>query len=274
MSGGLRAQLRANGGWPVENAVLTVTDLNGRQVARQVTDAKGAVATEPLPPGVYTAVITAPGYNPMARTVQVGSDGAGLLGDISLAPVAEAVELPPAGPWTIDPVHSSVVATARHMGIASIKVRFPDVGGRIEIARPVERSTVQAEIKAGSIETGIKMRDDHLRSAEFLDVDVHPVIGFRSTGLSQRGTDTWTLAGDLTLHGEVRPVELALRYNGHGPDPWGGVRVAFHAETQLHRNDFSINYSAMVRAGVAAIGTTVKVELDIEAVQGESLPQF
>ncbi|HEY2061800.1 YceI family protein [Amycolatopsis sp. NBC_01480] len=274
MSGGLRAQLRANGGWPVENAVLTVTDLNGRQVARQVTDAKGAVATEPLPPGVYTAVITAPGYNPMARTVQVGSDGAGLLGDISLAPVAEAVALPPAGPWMIDPVHSSVVATARHMGIASIKVRFPDVVGRIEIGRPVERSTVQAEIKAASIESGIKMRDDHLRSAEFLDVDAHPVIGFRSTGLSQRGTDTWVLTGDLTLHGEHRPVELDLRYNGHGPDPWGGVRASFHAETQLHRNDFSINYSAMVRAGVAVIGTTVKVELDIEAVQGESLPQF
>ncbi|WP_406639621.1 YceI family protein [Amycolatopsis sp. WGS_07] len=274
MSGGLRAQLRSNGGWPVENAVLTVTDLNGRQVARQVTDAKGAVVTDPLPPGVYTAVITAPGYTPLARTVQIGSDGAGLLGDIALVPVSGAVELPPEGPWTIDPMHSSVVATARHMGIASIKVRFPDVAGRIDVARPVERSTVRAEIKAGSIESGIKMRDDHLRSAEFLDVDAYPLITFESTGLSQLGTDNWALRGVLTLHGERRDVTLDLRYTGHGPDPWGGVRAAFHAETQLHRNDFAINYSAMVRAGVAAIGTTVKVELDIEAVQGESLPQF
>jgi polyisoprenoid-binding protein YceI len=100
------------------------------------------------------------------------------------------------------------------------------------------------------------------------------VITFTSTGLRRRGTDAWTLLGELTLHGERREIELELTYGGWGPDPWGGVRVAFHAETQLHRNDFAINYSAMVRAGVAAVGTTVKVELDIEAVQGESLPQF
>jgi polyisoprenoid-binding protein YceI len=133
---------------------------------------------------------------------------------------------------------------------------------------------VHAEIKAASIDTGIRMRDDHLRSPDFLDVDVHPVITFAGTGLRQRGADSWTLLGDLTLHGERREIELELTYGGWGPDPWGGVRVAFHAETQLHRNDFAINYSAMVRAGVAAVGTTVKVELDIEAVQGESLPQF
>ncbi|MER6796570.1 YceI family protein, partial [Amycolatopsis mediterranei] len=202
------------------------------------------------------------------------SDGSGSLGDVVLAPVAEAIELPPAGPWVIDPIHSSVMATARHLGIASIKARFPDVSGRIEIGRPAERSSVHAEIKAASIETGIKMRDDHLRSPDFLDVDVHPVITFTSTGMRQLGVDSWTLLGDLTLHGEHRQIELALTYGGWGPDPWGGVRAAFHAETTLHRNDFAINYGALARAGVAVVGTTVKIELDIEAVQGESLPQF
>ncbi|MFD9892564.1 YceI family protein [Amycolatopsis sp. NPDC059027] len=271
---GLRASIRTAEGWAVEHAVLTVTDPAGRQVAREETDTKGAVAVESLPPGGYTVVVTAAGYGPVARTALVGSNGSASLGDVVLAPLADAVELPPAGPWTIDPMHSSVVVTARHLGIASIKARFPEVSGRIDVGRPAERSSVYAEIGASSIDTGIKMRDDHLRSAEFLDVDKYPVITFASTGLRQRGADSWTLAGELTLHGEKRQVELDLTYGGYGPDPWGGVRAAFHAETQLHRNEFAINYNAMVRAGVAAIGTTVKVELDIEAVQGESLPQF
>lgn len=269
---GLRARVRDVGGWAVPDAVLTVTDMTGAQLARVVADAGGCVLTEPLLPGVVTVVCTAPGYLPVARTAQIGSDGAGLLGDIPMAPAADAVELPPPGPWTIDPVHSTVVATARHLGIASVKAGFGEVSGRITLAEQPERSSVHAEIKAASIDTGIAMRDDHLRSVDFLDVDAYPVITFESAGLRRRGSDTWTLAGALSLHGERREVELELTFGGFGPDPWGGVRVAFHAETQLHRNDFAIDYNAMVRAGVAAIGTTVKIELDIEAVRGESLP--
>lgn len=270
---GLNAHIKNAEGWAVENAVLTVTDMNGQQVARAVADATGTVTTQPLAPGIYTAVLTAAGYTPVARTAQIGSDGAGSLGEIGLVAAPDALELPPPGPWTIDPVHSTVVATARHLGIASIKARFSDIAGRITIERPVERSSVQARIEAASIDTGVKMRDDHLRSADFLDVERYPSIIFESTGLRQRGTDTWTLSGELTLHGERRPVDLELTYGGYGPDPWGGVRAAFHAETQLHRNAFAINYNAMVRAGIAAVGTTVKIELDIEAVQGESLPE-
>ncbi|GAA5163681.1 YceI family protein [Amycolatopsis dongchuanensis] len=270
----MHAQIQTAEGWAVSGAVLTVTDMTGQQVARAESDAKGVVDTPPLPPGLYTAVLTAAGYNPVARTAQIGSDGTGSLGEIPLAPMAGSVELPPAGPWTIDPVHSTVVATARHLGIASIRARFSEVSGRIVVSRPVEQSSVHAEIKAASLDSGIKMRDDHLRSPDFLDVESYPTIAFESTGLRQRGTDSWKLAGYLTLHGQRREVELDLTYGGWGPDPWGGVRAAFHAETQLHRNDFAINYNAMVRAGVAAIGTTVKVEIDVEAVQGESLPQM
>ncbi|WP_158879403.1 YceI family protein [Amycolatopsis anabasis] len=271
---GLRADVRTAEGWAVEHAVLTVTDLTGQQVARVAADARGATVTEPLAPGVYTAVLTAAGYTPVARTARVGSDGSGSLGEIVLNPVAGAVELPSPGPWVIDPLHSSVVATARHLGISSIKARFTEVSGKIVVERPVEQSSVYAEIKAAGIDTGIKMRDDHLRSPDFLDVDVYPVISFTSTGIRQRGSDAWTLSGELTLHGERRMVDLDLHYGGYGPDPWGGTRAAFHAETQLHRNDFAINYNAMVRAGVAAIGTNVKIELDIQAIQGETLPEL
>ncbi|MFC4005462.1 YceI family protein [Prauserella oleivorans] len=271
---GLSGLVRTSEGWAVEHAVLTVTDLGGRQAARATADARGAVMTGPLPAGVYTAVVTAAGYLPVARTAQIGGDGGGSLGEITLAPEEGAVELPPTGPWVIDPVHSSVVVTARHLGIASIKARFPELSGQLHVERPVERSSVRARIDAAAIDTGIKMRDDHLRSADFLDVETYPVIDFVSTGLTQRGTDRWTMRGELTLHGQRREVELDLHYGGYGPDPWGGVRAAFHAETQLSRDDFAINYNAMVRAGVAAIGTTVKVEIDIQAVQGERLPEM
>lgn len=270
---GLNARIRNADGWAVGSAVLTVMDMSGHQVARVVADATGEVSTERLPPGVYTAVLTAAGYTPVARTAQVGSDGAGTLGEIPLAPAAGALELPPSGPWVIDPAHSTVVATARHLGIASIKARFSEVTGRILVERPVERSSVRAQIQAAGVDTGVKLRDDHLRSADFLAVEEHPTMTFESTGLHQRGADTWSLSGELTLHGQRRPVDLDLTYSGYGPDPWGGVRAAFHAETQLHRNDFAINYNAMVRAGIAAVGTTVRIELDIEAVQGESLPE-
>ncbi|MEV6138115.1 YceI family protein [Nocardia sp. NPDC051990] len=269
---GLTGRVCTAQGWPVPDAVLTVTDMRGHQIARAVVDETGAVGTELLPAGVHIAVLTAVGFEPVARTVQISAAGTGVLGEVVLVPVVGAVASPPPGPWTIDPVHSTVIATVRHLGIASIKARFAEVSGRLDIAEPFERSTGHAEIKAASIDTGISMRDDHLRSPEFLDVDSYPLISFVGSGLRRTGGDTWVMSGELTLHGQCRPVDLELTYGGFGADSWGGVRAAFHAETLLHRNDFAIDYNAVVRAGVAAIGTTVKLDLDIEVVQGEQLP--
>ncbi|MEV6661517.1 YceI family protein [Nocardia fluminea] len=269
---GLTGRVRTAEGWPVPDAVLTVTDMTGAQIARAVVDETGAVRTAPLPSGVHTAVLTAVGFGPVARTAQISVTGAGALGEVVLVPVAGAVTLPPPGPWTIDPAHSTVIATARHLGIASIKARFAQVSGRLDIAEPFERSTGHAQITAAGIDTGSSMRDDHLRSPEFLDVDRYPMITFTGTGLRRTGGDTWVMAGELGLHGQRRPVDLEVTYGGFGADPWGGVRAALHAETLLHRNDFAIDYNTVVRAGVAAVGTTVKIELDIEVVQGEQLP--
>lgn len=271
---GLWARAVTGAGLPVPHAVLTVTDLAGSQLARVEVGAEGKAATPPLPSGAHTAVLTAAGYLPAARMAQVGPDGSGTLGEIALEPEPDAVTLPAAGPWTIDPMHSSVVATARHLGISSIRANFRELGGRIDVRSPVEDSSVRAEIKASTIDTGIAMRDDHLRSADFLDIEAHPLIEFASTGLRRHGSESWTLTGDLTLHGRSRPVELELRYGGCEQDPWGGQRAAFHAQTQLNRDDFAISYNALVRAGVAAVGSTINVELDIQAVQGESLPEM
>ncbi|MCZ9340068.1 YceI family protein, partial [Streptomyces sp. TRM76130] len=97
-------------------------------------------------------------------------------------------------------------------------------------------------------------------------------ITYRSTGVTEAGRDRWTVHGELDLHGVVRPVGLDLSYLGTGADPWGGTRAAFKATAELRREDFAMNYNQVLQAGVAAVGTTLRVELDIQAVQGDSLP--
>ncbi|MET7478098.1 YceI family protein [Streptomyces sp. NPDC005648] len=271
---GLTAKIRTRDGWAVSHAVVTVTDMAGSQVLRAEADAEGAVRdSTPLAPGPYVVIVTAVGYAPAASTAIVTRSGRAELGAVTLARQG-GTELPPPGPWTVDPAHSSVGAVAQHLGISSVHGRFTDFSARIEIAPDeVEKSRVEAVIRASSIDTGNGMRDDHLRSPDFLDVAKHPEITYRSAGLTAAGSDRWTVHGELALRGVVRPVDLDLAYLGTGADPWGGTRAAFRATAELHREDFAMNYNQVVQAGIAAIGTTLKVELDIQAVQGESLPQ-
>ena len=268
----LTAELRTPDRWPVPHGIVTVTDLHGQQIARAEADASGYVVTDPLPVGTYTVIVTAPGHSPTARTAVVARSGA-TLGVVSL-PRVSGVPLPAEGPWVIDPTHSGVEATARHLGLASVKGRFTDFGGRIHIARPIEDSWVYAVIRADSIDTGNKLRDDHLRTADFLDVARHPRIEYRSHRLTATGADLWALDGELTINAITRPVRLDLRYHGSGPDAFGGIRAGFLASTELSREDFAISYHQLVRAGVAAVGPSIRVELNIEAVYGEELPQL
>ncbi|MFI6336255.1 YceI family protein [Streptomyces sp. NPDC050535] len=271
---GLTARIRTRDGWAVSHAVVTVTDMTGVQVLRTEADAEGAVRdTNPLAPGAYTVIVTAVGYAPAASSALVTASGRAEVGTVTLARQG-GTELPPPGPWSVDPAHSSVGAVAQHLGISSVHGRFTDFAARIEIA-PDEtaKSRVEAVINASSIDTGNTTRDEHLRSPDFLDVTAYPEITYHSTGLTLAGSDRWTVHGELTMRGVVRPVDLDLAYLGTGADPWGGTRAAFRATTELHREDFAMNYNQIVQAGIAAIGTTLKVELDIQAVQGGSLPQ-
>ncbi|WP_189317595.1 YceI family protein [Streptomyces brasiliensis] len=271
---GLTARIRTRDGWAVSHAVVTVTDMTGTQVLRAEADHEGAVRdTTELAPGAYTVIVTAVGYAPAASSAIVTASRRAEIGSVTLARQG-GTELPPPGPWTIDPAHSSVAAVAQHLGISSVHGRFTDFSGTIEIAPDeVTKSRVEAVIHAASIDTGNGMRDGHLKSPDFLDAERYPEITYRSTGLTIAGSDRWTVSGELTMHGIVRPVDLALAYLGTGPDPWGGTRAAFRATTELRREDFAMNYNQVLQAGIAAIGTTLKVELDIQAVQGDSLPQ-
>jgi len=268
----MTARVRSKDGWSVRNAVLTVTDLAGSQAARAEADDDGLAVTAPLAPGTYTAIVMAPGFAPAARTTIVTASGSATLGTVTLDRAAGA-DLPPAGRWTVDPAHSAITITARHMGLASVKGVINEFSGTIDIAEPAERSTVRARMGADSIDTGNKMRDDHLRSPDFLDVLTYPLIEYIGTGVTPHGGDRWTVDGELTLHGTTRPVQLDLTYQGTGPDPWGGQRAAFRATAELHRKDFAINWNQPVAAEVVLVGWVLRIALDIEAVRGD-LPEI
>ncbi|RLL68003.1 YceI family protein [Streptomyces sp. Z26] len=269
---GVRAQIRTRDGWPLQHAVLTVTDTAGAQVLRAVADDDGTVRVrESLPAGSYTVLVTAVGFAPAASTALVARSGRAELGTLVLERQGGS-ELPPPGPWTIDPAHSRVAATAQHLGISSVHGRFTELSGRIDVAEVPERSGVAAKIRAASIDTGSEMRDRHIRSSDFLNVAEYPEITYRASGVEAVGPSRWTVRGELSMHGVVREVPLDLTCLGTGPDAEGALRTAFRATAELRRHDFSMNYNQVVAAGIAAIGTTLKVELDIQAVQGEALP--
>ncbi|MFC4052968.1 YceI family protein [Actinomadura syzygii] len=270
---GLRGTVRTKDGWAVRHAVVTVTDLAGNQVARERTGEDGVLAAGPLPAGTYTAIVTAQGFQPAAATLIASSSGTADIGRVTLARAGGA-DLPPPGPWTIDPAHSSVGAVARHLGLSSVRGRFGVFEGRLDIADPVEESRVTARIEASSIDTGNKIRDDHLRSADFLNADVHPYIEYAGTGLTAAGPDRWTVHGELTLNGVTRPVDLDLTYLGSGADPWGGTRAAFRATAELRRADFDIRFNEVLEAGIAMVGESLRSELEIQAAQGTELPQM
>ena len=265
-SGTVTARLQSADGWPLANGILTITDTGGAQRARVQADQQGMVGAAGLPGGTYTVIITAIGYQPLARTAVVHRGRTAALGDLTLDRVG-GDELPTAGLWTIDPVHSSILATAQHLGISSIHGRFNEFSGEIRVADQVESSGVDVRIEAASVDTANSMRDSHLRDQDFLDVERHPTISYRSTALSRRDRDRWDLDGDLTLCGVTRPVRLDVRFTGVGPGPWGGTRAWATATTQLRREDFARTFSEALSTGIAAIGTTLRVEIDIQAVR-------
>ena len=170
--------------------------------------------------------------------------------------------------WQIDPAHSLVEFSVRHMMISTVKGRFTAVGGTIlDVADDPGRSSVRAEIDAASITTGDPKRDEHLRSADFFDVERYPTITFSSTRVEPRGEDRFRLIGELTLHGQTRQVELDAALNGRGTNPWGQEVAGFTAEAKLNRKDFGLTWNMALEAGGFLVGDKLEISIEIEAVK-------
>jgi polyisoprenoid-binding protein YceI len=170
-----------------------------------------------------------------------------------------------AGTWTIDASHSEVGFAVRHLMVSKVRGKFTSFEGKIVTAEDPLASSVTASVDLGSIDTGTEQRDEHIRSADFFEVEANRTMTYRSTGIRPDGDD-FVLDGELTLKGVTRPVPLKLELNGFGPDAWGGTRVGFTATGEINRSDFGITWNAALEGGGVVVSDKVQIHLEIEAV--------
>ncbi|MFI0485759.1 YceI family protein [Actinomadura sp. 9N215] len=189
----------------------------------------------------------------------------------------ELVEVPGyvAGTWTIDPVHSGVGFTVRHLMVSKVRGRFGTFEGTLVTADDPLDSTVTASIDLASVDTGNAQRDEHVRSADFLEVATYPTMTYRSTGLRRGGEgegDGYVLDGELTLRGTTRQVPLTLEVDGFGPDPFReddpfkGARAGFTATGEINRLEFGVGDRTTIAGGALGLGEKVQIVLEIQAV--------
>jgi len=172
--------------------------------------------------------------------------------------------------WKLDPTHSQVEFSVKHMMFTTVRGRFAGVDGTVKLdqANP-SASSVEVDIDAGSIDTRVEDRDNHLRSADFLDVENHARLTFRSTEISgdlSKPGAAFKVVGDLTIRGVTRAVTLDATFEGTGTDPWGGTRAGFSAVTTIDRRDFDLTWNQALEAGGVLVGHGVKIELQVQVV--------
>lgn len=182
---------------------------------------------------------------------------------LAVAPQDLAAGLVP-GTWTIDPAHSEVAFVVRHL-VSKVRGSFTEFEGDIVIGETLDSSSVTVRIKPSSVTTRNETRDNHLRSADFFEVETYDAFTFRSTGIRQDGDD-YVLDGELTIRDVTRPVSLKVEFGGVGPDPWGGTRVGFSASTSINRKDFGVDFNGPVPGSdKAMLGDKVDILIEVEA---------
>lgn len=169
--------------------------------------------------------------------------------------------------YTIDPSHSEVGFTARHLGFTKVRGRFEKFEGAIRM-EPGALDTLQAEVtvQTASVTTNDQKRDEHLRTGDFFLVEEYPVMTFKSTGVRSVSGNRFTLVGDLTIRGVTKEVEIDAEYLGEGKDPWGGTRVGFEGSTKVNRKDFGLNWNAVLETGGFLVSDMIEINLEVQAV--------
>jgi polyisoprenoid-binding protein YceI len=173
--------------------------------------------------------------------------------------------------WQIDPTHSAIELAVKHMMFTTVRGRFKDVKGTIEVdAQNPAGSKVSVEISAASLDTGVADRDAHLRSADFLDVEKHPTLTFHSKrfeGSFANEGDKFRLIGDLSIRGVTKEVTLDGTFEGTGKDPWGGTRAGVRASTKIDRRDWGLVWNQALETGGLLVANDVRIEIELQAVQ-------
>jgi polyisoprenoid-binding protein YceI len=191
---------------------------------------------------------------------------------VSTATNAAAIDITAApSTWNLDASHTLVEFAAKHMMITTVKGRFVDVRGAITLdPRHPEASSVEVEFAAASLDTRSEQRDQHLRSADFLDVEKFPVVSFKSRrieGARAEAGRSFRVIGDLTIRGVTREVTLDTVYEGQGRDPWGNERVSFSATAKFDRRDFGLTWNAALETGGVLVSNDIKITIEAQAIR-------
>jgi polyisoprenoid-binding protein YceI len=171
------------------------------------------------------------------------------------------------GTWVFDASHSSVEFVARHLMVTKVRGRFGNVQGTITIADDPLQSKVEASVETATVESGDAKRDEHLKSADFFDVEQYPTIEFVSTSVRDRGNGHYDLTGNLTVRGVTREVTWDLAYEGTVQDPWGGTRAGFSATTEVNRKDWGLEWNVALEAGGLLVSEKARLNIEIEAIK-------
>ena len=178
-----------------------------------------------------------------------------------------------AGTWDIDTIHSEVSFVVRHLMVSKVRGRFDRFGGTIVTDADLTRSSVNVTIDASSVNTNEPTRDNHVRSADFLDVENFPTMTFVSTGIrNEQGA--YAVDGDLTIRGTTRPVTLDVELNGFIADPYGGTRVGFSATAEINRDDFAVSFNGPIPGtdNAMVLSNKVQLTLEVEATLKDGAP--
>jgi len=180
------------------------------------------------------------------------------------------VELPHPGRYVVDPAHTSVGFVARHLMVTKVRGRFADVTGSITVAEDATATVAEATMQAASITTGNDDRDTHLRSADFLDVEQHPTVDFRTLRITGHRGRSFDVVGELTIAGVTREVPLSVEVDGITTDPWGGERLAVTATGEIDREDFGLTWNVALESGGWLVSRKVTLEIEAQAVREAS----
>ena len=178
--------------------------------------------------------------------------------------------------WQLDPAHTTIEFAVKHMMFTTVRGRFRNFTGTVRVdERNPDKSQVNVEIEAASIDTGVGDRDTHLRSADFLDVENHPKLTFRSIrieGAYKKEGDRFRITGDLEIRGKAMPVTLDATFEGLGKDPWGNQRAGFAARTEIDRREWGLRWNQALETGGVLVANSVRIEIEAQAIR-QNVPE-
>jgi len=171
-----------------------------------------------------------------------------------------------AGTWMVDPAHSNVEFSVKHMGIANVRGKFTEFEGTLEVGEDLASSKASGKVAVASIDTNEEQRDAHLRSPDFFDAEKFPEITFESTHVEAIDDESTCVRGNLTMHGVTREIKFTVLLQGTDTDPWNNLRVGLEAVATLHRSEFDMKFNQALGSGNVLVGDKVKIALEISAI--------